>query len=687
MKKGFTLIEILSVIIILGVIFLFITPKISNLIKESRNLSKEINEITIINSVKEYANAYEKDFYSSFLDVGDKGYILVSDIVSKGNITKEEINDYGVIESDYVEVELIDGDKFTYKFVSNMDEITVKFDLNGGQMDQTFIKVKYNEAYGQLPTPTKDGYIFIGWFTEKDGNNKVVSSTIVKEKKPHVLYAKWIKTVKLEVNLNGGTTTQNFEDSYIPKTELNLLTPTKDGYTFTGWNITSGNSVLSGNKLIIGSENTTITANWSATSQTLTVNLNGGSTSQSFKGTYKTSEVITLTNPTRTGYTFTGWSVTSGNSKLSGNTLIMGSQNTTITANWSATSQTLTVNLNGGSTSQSFKGTYKTNEVITLTNPIRSGYTFTGWSVTSGNSILSGNTLTMGSQNTTITANWKALSTIPVFTYTGNCEIVDDSDNVLSDTTTCGKSISSTQSTWTGNWKIKFLTSGTLTVSGWDTSRTIDLFLVGGGGGGGAGVNIIGGGGGGGGYTKTYRNIVLNNGSFYITVGNGGSGSSSKSRASDGGTSSAFGYSAAGGQGGASPETAGNGGSGGGIGGYVNARFSEVRTGGTGGSDGSNGNAAGQGSTTREFGDSTGTLYSGGGGGGAGKMWSWGDRPGEGGAGGGAKGGKAGINKGKSASANTGGGGGGGGANTDDGQVAGHGGKGGSGIVIIRNKR
>ena len=44
MKKGFTLIEILSVIIILGIIFLFITPKILNLIKDSRNLSKEIEE-------------------------------------------------------------------------------------------------------------------------------------------------------------------------------------------------------------------------------------------------------------------------------------------------------------------------------------------------------------------------------------------------------------------------------------------------------------------------------------------------------------------------------------------------------------------------------------------------------------------------------------------------------------------
>ena len=131
-KKGFTLIEILSVIIILGVIFLFITPKISNLIKESKNLSKEINEVTIINSVKEYASSYEKDFYSSFLNVGDKGYILVSDIISKGNISKEEINDYGVADTDYVEVELIENDKFTYKFVSNIDEIRVKFDLNDG---------------------------------------------------------------------------------------------------------------------------------------------------------------------------------------------------------------------------------------------------------------------------------------------------------------------------------------------------------------------------------------------------------------------------------------------------------------------------------------------------------------------------------------------------------------------------
>ena len=428
-KNGFTLIEILSVIIILGVIFLFITPKISNLIKDSRNLSKEINEITIINSVKEYATINEKNFYSSFYSVGDKGYILVSDIISKGNISKEEIEDYGVIDTDYVEVELVENDKFIYKFVSNMDTITVKFDLNDGVMEDKYIKVRYNETYGELPIPVKNGYTFAGWYKEKELNNKVVSSTIVKDKKTHVLYAKWIEIIKLEVDLNGGSTTQDFEEKYAPNTEIKLISPTKKGYTFTGWQIVSGDSILSGNNLTIGSVNTVIKATYTPITYTINYNVVNDSSGNSYpnKGTY--DSMLTIKNPSRTGYTFDGWTatnidtttakygITSPNTIWNGITKVkdtyfinLRSSDGTVTmnANYTATSQILTVNLNGGTTSQSFNGTYKTNEVITLINPTRAGYTFTGWSVTSGNSILSGNTLTMGSENTTITANWKA---------------------------------------------------------------------------------------------------------------------------------------------------------------------------------------------------------------------------------------------------------------------------------------
>lgn len=239
----------------------------------------------------------------------------------------------------------------------------------------------------------------------------------------------------------------------------------------------------------------------------------------------------------------------------------------------------------------------------------------------------------------------------PEFTYTGNYSVVDDSDNVISDF-----------ANWKSNWKIKFLTSGTFTVTklnGWNGQ--LDVFLVGGGGGGGTDYS----GGGGGGYTKTQKNISVNvNQAYPISVGAGGA------RASSGGKSSAFGITVNGGNGAVNSNVNGaNGGSGGGS-------YEGDGTGGNGGSNGGNGGGSnygtGQGTTTREFGGNSGTLYSGGGGGG-----KQGIGGGHGGAGGGA-------DANKSASANTGGGGGGGSWSSSS-TVSG--GTGGSGIVIIRNAR
>ena len=229
----------------------------------------------------------------------------------------------------------------------------------------------------------------------------------------------------------------------------------------------------------------------------------------------------------------------------------------------------------------------------------------------------------------------------PEFTYTGNYKVVQDNDSEISDF-----------ANWKGNWKIRFLTSGKFTVTnmhGWNGK--IDVFLVGGGGAGNAGQAYLSGGGGG--RTATHKGIIVSvNNDYPIVVGAGGSAS----RAS-GGNTSAFSKTANGG-GGASGG-GGDGGSGGGQ--WDNA----------GGSDGSNGGGsnggAGQGTTTREFGESGNTLYSGGGGG-------FGSPGGDGGGG----------------SANTSEvngvdnlGGGGAGYTTDNT----HFGRGGSGIVVIRNAR
>lgn len=245
-------------------------------------------------------------------------------------------------------------------------------------------------------------------------------------------------------------------------------------------------------------------------------------------------------------------------------------------------------------------------------------------------------------------------SGLPEFTYTGNYSLIDDGG---------------------GDWRIKFLTSGVLTFTKLVGAKNgIDVFCVGGGCAGGSGnwdANNGYGKAGSGGYTKTQKGIqVAVNTAYNIVIAAGG-----QSAFASGGDTSAFGVTAGGG-------TKLEGGSGGAA--YGNGQVNN------GGSDGGNGDpqsaanigidhngspGKGQGTTTREFGESTGTLYAGGGG--AGGNGSQQAKGGDGGGGNGAWNG----NQPTSGEANTGGGGGGMyyGLTTL--------GKGGSGIAVIRNHR
>ena len=133
----------------------------------------------------------------------------------------------------------------------------------------------------------------------------------------------------------------------------------------------------------------------------LTVDLNGGTSSQVFDSKYEKNSEIILEEPTKTGTSFIGWEVIKGDAEIDGNTLKLKKKNTTIYALYGSAVR-LTVDKNGGSSSQTFNTNYNTGEIIELLDLKKAGYGFTGWEVTSGNSILSGKTLTIGSSNTTI---------------------------------------------------------------------------------------------------------------------------------------------------------------------------------------------------------------------------------------------------------------------------------------------
>ena len=250
----------------------------------------------------------------------------------------------------------------------------------------------------------------------------------------------------------------------------------------------------------------------------------------------------------------------------------------------------------------------------------------------------------------------------PKFTYTGTYNVRDDG-------------------------VVELLTSGTLVFL---NPAVVDVFMVGGGSSGAYQVttNANKYTGGSGGYTRTIKKVPVSKGvQIPVTIGSGGI------RGSNGGSSAFKEFTV---NGGTAPSntSSGEGGCGGGAGGWSNRRG-----GGAGGSDGSSGAVvdtgsggkagSGQGSTTREFGETTGKLYAGGGGG---ATFAYSSNPPAGGAGGDGGGGKGAACGEKSSSANIAGasgvdntgGGGGGGGQTTNGNAWVNPGNGGSGIVCFR---
>lgn len=79
-----------------------------------------------------------------------------------------------------------------------INKYTVTFNANGGECDKASIQVEYDKAYGELPTPTRDGWIFNGWFTAVSGGTKVGADTKAVEN--CTIYAQWTEMGKINLD-------------------------------------------------------------------------------------------------------------------------------------------------------------------------------------------------------------------------------------------------------------------------------------------------------------------------------------------------------------------------------------------------------------------------------------------------------------------------------------------------------
>ena len=157
--------------------------------------------------------------------------------------------------------------------------------------------------------------------------------------------------------------------------------PTKTGYTFAGW--------IPAIPTTMPAENMTIKAKWTVNQCTLTFDTNGGSAIAPITQDYGTA-ITAPADPTKTGYTFAGWTPAIPTT--------MPAENMTIKAKWTVNQYTLTFDTNGGSTIAPITQAYGT-AITAPADPTKTGYTFAGWTPAIP--------ATMPAENLTVTAQWR----------------------------------------------------------------------------------------------------------------------------------------------------------------------------------------------------------------------------------------------------------------------------------------
>ena len=281
------------------------------------------------------------------------------------------------------------------------ESYTIVLDVNGGDALSNANITFTNAASVTLPTPTKSGYKFLGWY-----EGETLVSTVTN--KNYRLVAKWERDVAqytISWDLAGGAWTGAAGvTSYFEGDAVTLPTPAKTGYKFLGWY--ENDSLVSS----IAGKNYNLVAKWEVLegpSYTISYNVNGGTLPTGAVTSFKEGETVVLPTPTKSGYKFAGW--------YEGETLVttVSAKNYSLTAKW-ANLETYTISwdLAGGAwDGAAGVSSFKENNTVEMPTPVRNGYIFLGWyennvevtSITNKNYVLVAKWFATGNEDTPVT--------------------------------------------------------------------------------------------------------------------------------------------------------------------------------------------------------------------------------------------------------------------------------------------
>ena len=269
------------------------------------------------------------------------------------------------------------GDK-TYIENWKLTEYNITMDLNGGSGQEKVVYTMTDEDF-ELPTPTRNGYEFVGW-TGEDITTPQTSVIIPKGSTGNKAYtANWqVIEYTITLDTNGGPAVSPIK--YTVEDSFTLPYPLRPGYEFAGWTL-DGSGMLPFTPLIIYPGTTGdlhYKAEWRLAEYTITMDLDGGSGQEKVVYTI-TDEDFELPTPTRNGYEFVGWTGERITTPQTSVKIPKGSTgNKAYTANWKVIRYTITLVTNGGAVIASIR--YTVEDSVTLPiPPDRPGYEFSGW--------------------------------------------------------------------------------------------------------------------------------------------------------------------------------------------------------------------------------------------------------------------------------------------------------------------
>ena len=274
-------------------------------------------------------------------------------------------------------------------WTANINEVI--FDANGGEGTMPPQEIATDErARLSSNAFTRAGYIFAGWAIEPGGEAVYQNRAqyTMGAEASYTLYAVWSPTkYSIIYHLNGGEISGNPAEYTIESESFTLKNPVRAGYAFAGWTGTGLGGAESTVTVERGSTgNRTYTATWTANENKIVFHANGGEGAMS-EQIVRTGETAALSRNTffRNGYKFAGWSESEGGELAyeDGANYAMGTAaEYHLYAVWEVERYSVRYTLNGGTVAENPDTYTVESDSFTLANPVRTGYTFAGWTGT-----------------------------------------------------------------------------------------------------------------------------------------------------------------------------------------------------------------------------------------------------------------------------------------------------------------